>query len=64
MTDAEALLEIAEAIKTLAAAMGGLALPLWLMLLFKNMNGDNKSALKNIAESIQAVANRKTDPSS
>ena len=63
MTEAAALLEIAEAIKALAAATGGLALPIWLMLLFKNMTGDNKSALKEIAESIQAVSSRKTDAS-
>lgn len=63
MTNADALLEIATAIKALAAAIGGLALPLWLMLLFKNMSGDNKTALKEIAESIQAVANHKTNAS-
>jgi hypothetical protein len=53
MTDAEALMEIAEAIKALAAAVGGLALPMWLMLIFKNMNGDNKAALDNVAEAIR-----------
>ena len=56
MTEAESLMEIAVAIKALAAAVGALAPPLWLMLIFKNMSGDNKSALKEIAEAIQGRA--------
>lgn len=54
MTEAESLMEIATAVKALAAAVGALAPPLWLMLIFKNMSGDNKSALKEIADAIRA----------
>ncbi|MHC4519386.1 MAG: hypothetical protein ACYTAS_12420 [Planctomycetota bacterium] len=56
MTEAESLMEIATAVKALAAAVGALAPPLWLMLIFKNMSGDNKSALKEIADAIRAPA--------
>ncbi|UCD50606.1 MAG: hypothetical protein JSW27_24155 [Phycisphaerales bacterium] len=58
MTEAESLLEIANAIKALAAAVGALAPPLWLILIFKDMGGGNKSALKEIAEAIQNNAGR------
>ena len=58
MTEAESLMEIATAIKALAAAVGALAPPLWLLLLFKDMSGNNKSALKEIAEALRARGDR------
>ena len=52
MNEAEALLKIADAINNLAGAVAALATPLWLMLLFKNMSGDNSTALGKIAKAI------------
>ena len=53
MTEAAALIEIANAIEALAAAVSSIAVALWLMLFFKNMSGDNSSALNKIAEQLK-----------
>ena len=54
MSEIEAMIEIAEAIKLLAGAVGSLSTVLWFMLLFKDMNGNSGSekianAIKNLA---------------
>ena len=53
MTEAQALIEIANAIEALAAAVSSIAVALWMMLFFKNMSSDNKSALNKIAEQLR-----------
>ena len=52
MNEIEALIEIANAIKVLAGAVGSLSTVLWLMLLFKDMNGNSGS--ENIANAIRS----------
>jgi hypothetical protein len=54
MTQEQALLEIANAIKLLAGAVGSLSTVLWLMLLFKNM-GTSYQALDNIASTLRRL---------
>ena len=64
MTQVDALLQIASAIKDLAGAIGGIGFTLVLFLLFKNMGGthvnnNNNSGLDHISDSIDKLANRK-----
>ncbi len=46
MSEADALLKIATAINSLAAAVGGLGLVLWFMLFFKDMGRGSDVAAK------------------
>ena len=53
MTEVEALVEIASAIKSLAVSVAGLGTVLWFFLLFKNMAGyDTRDEIKSIARAM------------
>ena len=58
MTEAQALIEIANAIEGLASAVLIMAAILWLMLICKNMSSNNSSALNKIAEQLKTMGRK------
>ena len=62
MTDVDALLQIASAIRDLASSIGGLGFILLLFLLFKNMGGttvhSSNDGLRGVANAIEKLVNK------
>lgn len=57
MSETDAILEVAKAIRLLASAIGALSTPLWMMLFFKDMSSNNSSAIRDIAKSVDKLRN-------
>lgn len=59
MSETDALIEIAHAIRSLAAAVGGLTFVGWLILLFKSQSSN--SSIEKLTDEIKKWAERKRD---